>query len=43
MAAIVVEEDRTPSAPAEGAKIGVLGRLPGGFWSDADVVILGYD
>ncbi|WP_268765635.1 hypothetical protein [Leifsonia sp. Leaf336] len=43
MAAIVVEEDRTLTAPAEGAKTGVLGGLSGGFWSDADVVILGYD
>lgn len=43
MAAIVVEEDRTHIAPAEGATIGMLGGLSGGFWSDADVVILGYD
>jgi len=43
MAAIVVEEDRTLTAPAEGAKTGMLGGLSGGFWSDADVVILGYD
>lgn len=43
MAAIVVEEDRTLTAPAEGATIGVLGGLSGGFRNDADVVILGYD
>lgn len=43
MAAIVVEEDRTLAAPAEGTAKGVLGGLSGGFFSDADVVILGYD
>ena len=43
MAAIVVEEDRTLTAPAEGAASGALGGLSGGFWRDADVVILGYD
>lgn len=43
MAAIVVEEDRTQSAPAEGASIGARGGLSGGFWREADVVILGYD
>lgn len=43
MAAIVVEEDRTLTAPAQGPTVGVLGSLSGGFWSEADVVILGYD
>lgn len=43
MAAIVVEEDRTLTAPAEGSTIAVPGGLPGGFRSEADVVILGYD
>lgn len=43
MAAIVVEEDRIPTAPAEDAATGVLGGLSGGFWREAGVVILGYD
>ncbi|CAM5355772.1 hypothetical protein [Leifsonia shinshuensis] len=49
MTAIVVEEDRTLVHPAEsapGAPLGLGGALGlggGGFRSDAEVVILGYD
>lgn len=49
MTAIVVEEVRPGVRPAEGGLSGALGGLGGlggfgaGSWSDADVVILGYD
>lgn len=45
MTAIVVEEDRTGVHPAEGALSAPagLGGRGGGFRSEADVVILGYD
>lgn len=45
----IVDEDRTRVHPAEGASIGMslgwdgFGASGGGFRSDADVVILGYD
>ncbi|MEN2736949.1 hypothetical protein ABCS02_04080 [Microbacterium sp. X-17] len=46
----IVDEDRTRVHPAEGAHTGAplggtlgMGGLGGGFRSDADVVILGYD